>query len=1338
MQRCDGVYDFILNGTGAMAMISDSFPIGKHRALWQFEDRCGNQVVCTNFFEIKNCKPPLAYCKDIVVSLAPMDRDGDGICDIEMVDVWAKDVDDNSYHPCGYPLVYSWGRDTANKLLRFQCGDEGIHRDTMCVTDINGNQSCCVVNIIVQDNNDQFCCPFNRPCIDFPPDWLLFDCTASLDTSIRGVPSTANCLVDSSSFDFVDVIDPTAQDPYRCQVVSRVWSVTLYALGQDSTIVDTQYLVIDNRFNEDSIIWPDELVEIRGCDHSVDPTITGTVELRGEYCGYVSVSYTDRDSLPPADACRYVLRTWTVTNACENNEMFRFTQTIRILNASPPVLMGPNDTTVNAETDSCTAYVSLPRVRATDCSSGVRIENDFNSGGADASDRYPVGETTVTFTATDSCGNTSTTSVVITVRDLQPPTVQCPADITLACNDTLFPLSRHGALTAMDNCNIQSITIDSVVDLNLCNVGTITRTIMAIDSAGNNAQCTQRITVVIPNPITESDITWPADTTLPACSSTAPANTGEPQVDTTRAECFRIAVSYSDTMYQTLCGADTCTVIERRWTVIDSCQYDGTQGIWRDTQRIEVLNPMLQINCPNDTMITCDRPLYPLSQFGNATYSSECGIGATWVDSVINVNKCTVGTVMRHFYVQDTLGNVASCTQTIRIVIDSPISIAQIQWPQDSVISDSCVVLDTTYGGSPIVDTTHASCYEIYISYRDSAVSEDPYCQLIHRKWTVVDSCQADGSGAGVFEFTQVLGILDTVAPTIVPTTLDTTVYVPKDTCVATVTGLSATATDKCPVDTLYHNSPYDTTGGVSADGKYPLGTHTFYYYASDSCGNIDSVAVTVRVLDTVPPMPVCIKIISVLPDNGKIFIKADTFLRNLSDNCTDSMNIMVSYDKNDFTDTIREYNCDSLGGAVQKIFRVKIYVKDESGNIDSCVGQFELHDQNNVCQTNLVVGVHGTVRLENGQAVPRAIVRLYGGKSASDSTDDHGYYAFYDLPLGEEYILKTQRRGHYLNGVTTADIIRIHHHLLGRKIFESPYQYLAADANNNGYVSIGDISMLRALILGKIRTLHRHQSPWRFIPADLQFDNPHDPFKTPIDEEVRIHLNRLRKRQDFIAVKIGDVTGDVHLGNLQTSTTRNKPIALHADIQRTKNGQYTIRLHMEDASVPFKGLQFELYHPEGFDNTAIEGGDAHLVRQENWNIVDRQPLRKASEAQKWLEKLQIGYHIHSEIYTKTQTYPIELIKKQKNTSPRFVLYPNKPNPFTLHTTISFYLDQQGAITLQILDVNGKELYRYEGVYDQGYHQITIGAEQLKRGGLYYYRLFTPWGTAIQKMIFLQ
>ncbi len=59
----------------------------------------------------------------------------------------------------------------------------------------------------------------------------------------------------------------------------------------------------------------------------------------------------------------------------------------------------------------------------------INITNDYNNGGADASDFYPSGTTTVTFTATDGCGNVSTCSVDVTVDQVPiPATVEVSMD----------------------------------------------------------------------------------------------------------------------------------------------------------------------------------------------------------------------------------------------------------------------------------------------------------------------------------------------------------------------------------------------------------------------------------------------------------------------------------------------------------------------------------------------------------------------------------------------------------------------------------------------------------------------------------------------------------------------------------------------------------------------------------------------------------------------------------------------------------------------------------------------------------------------------------------------
>ncbi len=62
----------------------------------------------------------------------------------------------------------------------------------------------------------------------------------------------------------------------------------------------------------------------------------------------------------------------------------------------------------------------------------VTVTNDYNTGGADASDFYPSGTTTVTYTAIDGCGNASTCTVDITVNQ-EPISFPLTADMDTLC-----------------------------------------------------------------------------------------------------------------------------------------------------------------------------------------------------------------------------------------------------------------------------------------------------------------------------------------------------------------------------------------------------------------------------------------------------------------------------------------------------------------------------------------------------------------------------------------------------------------------------------------------------------------------------------------------------------------------------------------------------------------------------------------------------------------------------------------------------------------------------------------------------------------------------------------
>ncbi|RLD25190.1 MAG: hypothetical protein DRI54_05325 [Bacteroidetes bacterium] len=83
----------------------------------------------------------------------------------------------------------------------------------------------------------------------------------------------------------------------------------------------------------------------------------------------------------------------------------------------------PNDVTVVAENPANGAFVNLPLAVAYGNDSPFVIINDYNGGGADASDNYPLGNTVVTFTATNSIDETATCSTGIYIINENDSTI---------------------------------------------------------------------------------------------------------------------------------------------------------------------------------------------------------------------------------------------------------------------------------------------------------------------------------------------------------------------------------------------------------------------------------------------------------------------------------------------------------------------------------------------------------------------------------------------------------------------------------------------------------------------------------------------------------------------------------------------------------------------------------------------------------------------------------------------------------------------------------------------------------------------------------------------------
>lgn len=165
----DGTFEPGLSGSGHANIIdaSGTYPVGTHKIVYSFEDKCGNLSTREQLFSIINCKAPTAICHNgLSVNLTPMDMDGDGTIDTGMATVDVHKFNKGSNHTCqGYDLIFSFEEITlqGNMVVTtdeivFNCEDIGSQPITMYVGVLTPmgqiNQAFCTTFIDVQDNDE--------------------------------------------------------------------------------------------------------------------------------------------------------------------------------------------------------------------------------------------------------------------------------------------------------------------------------------------------------------------------------------------------------------------------------------------------------------------------------------------------------------------------------------------------------------------------------------------------------------------------------------------------------------------------------------------------------------------------------------------------------------------------------------------------------------------------------------------------------------------------------------------------------------------------------------------------------------------------------------------------------------------------------------------------------------------------------------------------------------------------------------------------------------------------------------------------------------------------------
>ncbi len=155
-------------------------------------------------------------------------------------------------------------------------------------------------------------------------------------------------------------------------------------------------------------------------------------------------------------------------------------------------------------------------------------------------------------------------------------------------------------------------------------------------------------------------------------------------------------------------------------------------------------------------------------------------------------------------------------------------------------------------------------------------------------------------------------------------------------------------------------------------------------------------------------------------------------------------------------------------------------------------------------------VDIHGVINDPFGRPVKNVKVHVSGATEHDIITGEDGSFELAHTNRNAQYIFTPEKSDNPANGLNVFDLLDIQKHLLAKQIFTENWQLIAADATNNGDITVGDILVLLKLILGKIQYLPSSPA-WRFNPPEIELDSlPPGP-----QNEIQI-----------MAIKIGDVDG--------------------------------------------------------------------------------------------------------------------------------------------------------------------------------------------------------------------
>jgi hypothetical protein len=953
---------------------------------------------------------------------------------------------------------------------------------------------------------------------------------------------------------------------------------------------------------------------------------------------------------------------------------------------------------------------------------------------------------TLAVDATFEVANSTDCTTKVYLRDPIKPVISTLPNMTVSCQtyaQNLIPVP-----TASDNCSIDTIRhFDQLLSYDtFCNSGSLRRRFTAFDEVGNTATSTMNLQV-----IHEQDyyVAFPSDTVLANCSEWSGV-TNRPVLY--NADCERMVVTYTDQWVpDSIRPNGACLVIKRTWRLYNQCTYNSSQPF------THVPNPRPEAN-----------PNHPANRVGVVVAPS----GSTPAASRLKVRPTDPdSTDFSQFWTQNSNG--FEYTQLIHLLDPTPPVVVGVGSSNICDVSANSPQLwagPSWYEPATMLNDLREAPVTPILRVTDACVGDEvtAYFELqldLDGNDTIETSVKSFGSPSpGTIEYNNLLD-----PPFGTPLVFDVRNISIAQKYVFSIQRdfVGDTARFLARWNTLANPTQF-------APLQLPHGRHRIIWTVADRCGNTTTHIQRFSVSnDCQEPTIACDNAITVtLPSTGgdSIIVTADDIVVAAVDNFTTAEFLQYGIKAPPYPDVFPEtpqgaaidqleLDCDDIG------FRsVRIWVRDLVGNFTTCDALITVEDPEGRC-IDPEAAVYGRVQTIDNEPLAHVKLRLFQSPLMTPidsviNNEESAIYYFNDLPPYNNYSVEPSRPNDDLtNGVSTFDLLLISRHILNLEPFNSPYKYLAADANRTNTITSFDIVLIRRAILGDLTAFPNNNS-WRFVPKYFNFPDPANPLLIPAPERMILAgLSTLRDSADFIGIKVGDVdlNADPALNapNLDERDTRPVAVQLSCSVEMSQSRSAAPVALFATATRPVYGLQFELQLADNqtitdeFKPVALQPDQYRFDTELHTLRVSYDAVINPSDGPVLLGYIPADWSKTGSITTDSrfrtaaygtdgEAYPIEWVVPAQpiNLSEGPVWLPNQPNPFKGATTLRYWMPVEGSASVRIMDASGR--LRFEQQQTQalaGQHDVQW---QAPAAGIYYCHLTTPQGTAVRTILAME